>query len=131
MRGVISDSARCALCNEAIEGLDHLFIGCRKSAEVRTEINKISAMLPDTLNNLEELFTWMGDSNQSKEGRVKREVIGNAYLWGLWRGRNDCVFNNKVFNSSSTTSFIISSLYLWVSSRAGSGNVSNWPVSWL
>ena len=66
-RGVILDDARCVLCDETIESGDHVFAGCRKSAEVRTEVNKNNVLLPNSLNNLEELFNWIGDITQSTE----------------------------------------------------------------
>ena len=58
------------------------------------------------------------------------EVVGNA-LWGIWCGRNDCIFNNKDYNPLRTTNFILSSLFLWVSFRDRRDNISNWPACFV
>ncbi|KAJ9536970.1 hypothetical protein OSB04_029703 [Centaurea solstitialis] len=81
-----------------------------------------------TLDNLlkRDLFVWMDANNQPSEERSRREVIGNAYLWGLWIDRNNSIFNNKEFNSIRTANSILSLMSLWLRSRVGCRSLSSW-----
>ena len=91
--------------------------------EVRQGLNTNTQLLPIPLSTVKELFDWIKENNLTTERRSRREVIGAAYLWGLWIGRNDCVFNNKDFNPSKTASLIKSEMFLWSRARDTRGSL--------
>ncbi|KAJ9541490.1 LOW QUALITY PROTEIN: hypothetical protein OSB04_027996 [Centaurea solstitialis] len=97
LRGIDIDNDHCALCNESEETTDHLFFTCRKAKEVRQELNSRRQLVLEACSNMNDFFTWM--CNKNNHDTDGREISGNAYLWLMWKGRNDKIFNDIDFNA--------------------------------
>ncbi|KAJ9565341.1 hypothetical protein OSB04_001307 [Centaurea solstitialis] len=121
-KGLNLDTDTCLLCNDSGETGDHLFITCRTAVEVRRRINVWWNCLPSLCNSVRDFFEEISSKNQPDSQRLLKEAIGQAYVWAMWKGRNDLLFNNKAFNILVTANWIQSAVFLWCNSRIVGGN---------
>jgi len=105
-RGIAIGDDRCYLCHESSETGDHIFLSCRKANEVRRAINIWWNLLPTHARTMEEFFNDLGRDDQPAASRNFKEIIGQAYIWAMWNGRNEAIFNNKSFDSLRTANAI-------------------------
>ncbi|KAJ9566944.1 hypothetical protein OSB04_002910 [Centaurea solstitialis] len=116
-KGLNLDTDTCPLCSDSGETGDHLFITCRTAVEVRRRINVWWNCLPSLCNSVHDFFEEISSKNQPDSQRLLKEAIGQAYVWAMWKGRNDLLFNNKAFNILGTANWIQSVVFLWCNSR--------------
>ncbi|KAJ9550277.1 hypothetical protein OSB04_014322 [Centaurea solstitialis] len=107
----------CPLCNDHSKSGDHLFITCRVASEVRRQLNCWWNEIPMHINTISEFFEDTCCTNQPDLNRPLKEIIGQAYFWLIWKGRNDVVFNNKSFNTHGTANMIQTTIFSWLKSR--------------
>jgi hypothetical protein len=94
-RGVVSvEGVSCPLCLAEIESATNLFLHCRFAAGIWYDINRwlgVVSVLPPSVPLSYALLVG-GGSN--KRRRKCFSIIWLAYVWVLWKTRNDVVFNN-------------------------------------
>ncbi|KAJ9544401.1 hypothetical protein OSB04_024108 [Centaurea solstitialis] len=125
-KGLNWDTDTCPLCSVSGETGDHLFITCRTVVEVRRRINVWWNCLPSLCNSVRDFFEEISSKNQPDSQRLLKEAIGQAYVWAMWKGRNELLFNNKAFNILGTANWIQSAVFLWCNSRIVGGSKFNW-----
>jgi hypothetical protein len=100
-RGIITAvDARCPLCNDEGETATHLFLHCRFVAGIWYAILMwlgVFSVLPPTLSMSYALLVGYGSNKKRRKGF---SVVWLAYIWAVWKARNDRVFNNVVFDAS-------------------------------
>ena len=82
--------------------------------------------MPRQCTTVEELLNVADHNDLLVTPRSIREVAGQAFVWALWMGRNEKIFNNKDLVPHRTTSNILSYVFLWCYSRDISGNSLGW-----
>ncbi|KAJ9562123.1 hypothetical protein OSB04_007283 [Centaurea solstitialis] len=125
-RGVGIENDFCDLCSENRETADHILVNCRKAVAVRRALNSQRNMLPISCSKVADIFEFMCDKNQTPTEQLFREVTGHAYLWTMWIGRNEKVFNQKSFDPIRTANGIKSLVFLWFKSRDTRGREMGW-----
>lgn len=89
-------SLRCALCDEALETSNHLFMHCRVARGVWLELFRwidTSFIMPPSL--FIHWFCWnVGASNKKVTNGFR--LIWHAAIWMLWKARNDKIFKDTV-----------------------------------
>jgi hypothetical protein len=94
-RGVINvENSLCPLCLEEVEMACHLFLHCRIAAGFWYAINRwfgVCSVIPPSLPLSYAILVGYGSNRKRRKGL---SVIWLAFVWVLWRVRNDRVFNN-------------------------------------
>jgi hypothetical protein len=100
-RGIISaNESRCPLCNVEIETTSHLFLRCRYVIGIWYAILRwlgVFLVLPPTIFMSYTMLVWGGSNKKRRKGF---SVVWLAYIWAVWKARNDRIFNNVVFDAS-------------------------------
>ncbi|KAJ9555460.1 hypothetical protein OSB04_010074 [Centaurea solstitialis] len=128
-KGFRLDNDTCPLCNNHSESGDHLFIICRVASEVRKQLNCWWNKIPMHSNTISEFFEDTCCTNQPDLNRPLKEIIGQAYFWIMWKGRNDAIFN-KSFNPQGTANLIQTTIFSWLKSRCYRRVSANW-TDWI
>jgi hypothetical protein len=96
-RGVISiDEAACPWCSQGIESSCHLFLHCHFSAAVWNALTRwlgVVILIPPNALMAYVTFVTHGSNNKRRKGY---SIVWLAFVWSLWKFRNDRIFNNKV-----------------------------------
>jgi hypothetical protein len=96
-RGVVNvENSLCPLCLQEVETACHLFLHCRIATGVWYAINRwfgVSSVMPPSLPSSYAIFVGHGANRKRRKGL---SVIWLAFVWVLWKVRNDRVFNNVV-----------------------------------
>ncbi|WJX67429.1 hypothetical protein P8452_51895 [Trifolium repens] len=100
-RGIITAvDARCPLCNDDVETATHLFLQCRYATGIWFAILRwlgVFSVLPPSLAMSYALLVGYGTNKKRRKGF---SVVWLAYVWAVWKARNDRVFNNIAFDAS-------------------------------
>ncbi|KAJ9565851.1 hypothetical protein OSB04_001817 [Centaurea solstitialis] len=117
-KGVALVDDICPWCQECPENREHIFVTCRKSAEVRNVINMWWKVLDSNDNNFDDLLIRRSDVSENKRTKVCKEVVLNA-----------AIFSNTPLNTWRAANEVQSYAYLWVHNRCFFGKSINW-VDW-
>jgi hypothetical protein len=94
-RGVIRmEDSGCPLCNNAMETTSHLFLHCRVTANIWYAIMRwfgVVVVIPPTVAISYAMLVGCG-SNRKR--RKCLSIVWLAFVWVVWKIRNDRVFNN-------------------------------------
>jgi hypothetical protein len=94
-RGVIRvEDSGCPLCNDAMETTSHLFLHCRVTANIWYAIMRwfgVVVVIPPTVAISYAMLVGCG-SNRKR--RKCLSIVWLAFVWVVWKIRNDRVFNN-------------------------------------
>jgi hypothetical protein len=100
-RGIITvEDSRCPLCNIEIETAGHLFLRCRYVTGIWYAILRwlgVVSVLPPTILLSYAMLVGCGSNKKRRKGF---SVVWLAYIWVVWKARNDRIFNNVVFDAS-------------------------------
>ncbi|KAK2416256.1 hypothetical protein QL285_038667 [Trifolium repens] len=91
--------ALCVACNSKLETSVHLFLHCDVAAHVWYEIARWvghDLIMPPTLGHSFSLLLSCGFGKIRKKGLA---LIWHAFIWSIWRARNNRIFNNGSSNS--------------------------------
>ncbi|KAJ9566154.1 hypothetical protein OSB04_002120 [Centaurea solstitialis] len=124
-KGLQIGSALCAFCKEHQENGNHIFVTCTKPTEVRRIVNKWWNVLPESCNNTNEVLGSFSSMKHASNGEIIKDAIVHAYIWIVWKGRNDMIFKGEAFNIFRAANDIQSLVYSWICNR------SSLKVSWL
>ena len=119
----------CVLCHEHQESEEHIFGRYRKSLEVRIAVNKWWNLLPSTDAGLEDFFVDVDNSHLQPNKNLFKAIVSQAYVWAIWKGRNEALFNDHVFNSFLVANVIQANAYQWCRDRSPFGRGYSW-VNW-
>jgi len=73
-----------------------------------------------------EFYEAAYSGDQTKEEKALKEIAEQAYIWAIWKGRNDALFNYQAFNPLRTANYIQSLIFLWCFSRVKNGRRLDW-----
>ena len=93
---------------------------------MRRAVNVWANLLPLHCTKVTDIEDMVFDGGNSKDMCMQKQVTGQAYVWCIWKGRNEAIFNNKEFNSLRTANEIQSSVFLWYSSRGAQNCIFDW-----
>ena len=105
----------CVVDCGSLETSQHLFMGCAVSYNVWHHVRVwlgIDFVAPNTLRNHFVQFTYMAGMPRSTHMFFK--VIWLAFVWVLWKDRNNCVFNNMTFDHLALIEKIKLNSFLWL-----------------
>jgi hypothetical protein len=95
-RGVIGpDEIGCSMCAEEVETSNHLFLHCGFAANVWYSINRWLGVMVILPLNLALSYVMLVGSGTIKKRKKGYSLVWLAYIWVMWRMRNDFIFNNK------------------------------------
>jgi hypothetical protein len=96
-RGVIRfEDALCPLCATTIETSGHVFLHCRFAAEVWYRLSRWLGMTTVLPPNVLSSYVMLVGYGSNKKQRKVFSIAWLAFVWALWKSRNDCIFNNEV-----------------------------------
>ncbi|KAM0026479.1 putative reverse transcriptase zinc-binding domain-containing protein [Helianthus debilis subsp. tardiflorus] len=127
-RNVQLDSYLCKICGEVDETEDHLFVGCQFALaiwDIVAEWIRCPSFFAFTVKDV------IGFHNQIWGTRNWRKLVQSIImvtLWGIWRARNDRVFNDKEPRVEEVKNEIRQLSFLWFKHRAKRPSVTwdNW-----
>ncbi|KAJ9547947.1 hypothetical protein OSB04_020490 [Centaurea solstitialis] len=77
-------------------------------------------------NTLEDLYFRLYDHGDDNRKRVIKDVVWHAYLWFIWKGRNEVVFAKSVFIPRMVVDGIHRLAFRWVQNRSSFGRSLKW-----
>jgi hypothetical protein len=96
-RGILlTDAIGCPLCNGAVESTRHLFLHCPFASVVWYGLNRwlgVVVVPPSEMVMSYELLVACGSNKKIRRGFSS---VWLAFLWVIWKTRNDRIFNNVV-----------------------------------
>ncbi|GAU23763.1 hypothetical protein TSUD_128680 [Trifolium subterraneum] len=93
-RIITSGDALCPVCGDTVETLRHLFLHCRFAAAVWYRVNQwlgTMVVIPPDIRMSYGLLVGCGGNKKIRRGY---SIVWLAFVWVIWRCRNDQVFNN-------------------------------------
>ncbi|GAU26446.1 hypothetical protein TSUD_294120 [Trifolium subterraneum] len=88
------EDALCPTCGETIETVRHLFLHCRFASAVWYRVNRwlgTMVVIPHDIIMSHGLLVGCGGNKKVRKGY---SIVWLAFVWVIWRFRNDRVFNN-------------------------------------
>lgn len=112
--------ARCPLCDQAPETMQHLLLACPFSRQVWFEILswlRMQCRPPDGEATLNE---WWTAAQQATPKPLRKGLASTTLLvpWMIWKHRNDCVFDRAQPSVRSLALKIKEEAALWASAGA-------------
>ncbi|CAN1806718.1 hypothetical protein LINPERHAP1_LOCUS24773 [Linum perenne] len=84
----------CSLCCSCLESVDHIFLHCAFASEVWSQFSSTLSMHGPLLGDVVGLFqVWKG-MNCLQAFAPTLEVLLHAFLWFIWKERNDRIFSD-------------------------------------
>ena len=113
-RGIVLHSGLCPLCNREEETENHLFLNCSTAKELAASLCGWwgSGGIPAGTVDVAQLFI----SNQITHA-AKRETARRAFLWTIWKGRNEAIFEGKVMHNTQLVMEVKKLSYSWFCNR--------------
>jgi hypothetical protein len=106
-RNVLSlADSRCIFCDLYVESTCHLFLHCCYTAEVWYALTRwlgVVLILPPTMSSSFALFVGCGSNKKRRKGF---SIIWLAFVWAMWKVRNDRVFNNITVDTTVVVELI-------------------------
>lgn len=91
----VEESKRCVFCEGGDESMTHLFLHCEWVSKVWSEVIRwldFTFIMPSNL--FVHALCWTREVG-SKKLRRAAWLIWHAVVWGVWKSRNDRIFNSK------------------------------------
>ncbi|XP_071704384.1 uncharacterized protein [Rutidosis leptorrhynchoides] len=127
-RGIDLNSARCPICDDDIESLDHSLLSCKFAWGIWEKILEWLKARNIYTNNIRDLFDVESGGNFSDVAKSNWQGIiwTSGYL--ILKNRNDKVFKNKCWNVPVAVSEIQVKSYDWIAKRCKVKNLEwhNW-----
>jgi hypothetical protein len=128
-RGVVGAvDSMCPFCSLEVESVCHLFLHCSYTAKIwYAVINWYGAVLV-LPPNLHLSFVGLVGCGSNKRRRKGLAVVWSAYVWAVWKARNDRIFNNRLFEVVEVVELIQRLSWRWFlnSSALGSSLLYEW-----
>ncbi|PNX97438.1 cysteine-rich receptor-like protein kinase [Trifolium pratense] len=111
----------CALCNLKVETVLHLFLHCEIAAKVWYAITSWLGFIIILPNNFFSSLAVFLSCAKNKKEKAGLAMIWTAFMWVLWKIRNDCVFNNGVLNVGEVVEQVKVLSWKWFVGRVAKG----------
>jgi hypothetical protein len=121
---------QCALCGSEMETATHLFLHCINTAKVWYAIMNWLGLVLILPNSLEINFAMVVGCATNKAAREGLILIWNAFMWVVWRSRNDSVFNNKAADTVEMVEQIQLLSWMWFLNRKAKGPCLLYEWKW-
>jgi hypothetical protein len=122
-RGILSqEEIVCSVCADKIETASHLFLHCDFAANVWYALNRwlgVIIILPPNLVMSYSCFVACGNNRKYRKGF---SLVWLAFVWGMWRMRNDRIFNNKVTTTEEVVDYIQRISWQWYLNNVAKGS---------
>ncbi|KAJ9541514.1 hypothetical protein OSB04_028020 [Centaurea solstitialis] len=126
-KGIELENYSFRLCHGHSEPRDHLFLSCSKEKEVRIAVNAWWKLFSVEGGRLDEILYRANNSEtNSNKRRLIEDTLVHAYLWLIWKGRNEVIFNNAHFNPSLIANHIQATACFWIHNRSSFGKLFSW-----
>jgi hypothetical protein len=103
IRGLILDGEdMCFLCGVELETAHHLFLHCRFAAAVCCALNRWLGVVVVPPGDVLTSYGMLVGSGRNKKIRKGYSSVWLAFVWVIWKSRNDRIFNNLVVNVDDT-----------------------------
>ncbi|XP_026378108.1 uncharacterized protein LOC113272494 [Papaver somniferum] len=106
---------RCILCKSNEETIDHLFIHCPEMYDVwmffMKEFHRDWVISESATN----LFIEQQARGLTENGRTIWELLPFAFVWGVWKQRNKCIFQDSEYSQEILIRKIKALLLYWTS----------------
>ena len=117
--------ARCLLCDQEEENIQHLLVGCVFTRQFWFSLLRrfgLSTLTPQPQDI--SFDDWWEKAEVSVAGELRKGLNSLIILgaWSVWRHRNDCVFNGTVPNVATAVILAMDEAQLW--SLAGARDLS-------
>ncbi|XP_045792042.1 uncharacterized protein LOC123886801 [Trifolium pratense] len=93
-RMLLIDQQNCVFCGHMTETAAHLFLHCNFTAKVWYGLTSWLGLTLIIPPNIATSFAMWATCVNSKKQKAGMRLIWSAFMWILWKRRNDCVFNN-------------------------------------
>ncbi|KAK2397838.1 hypothetical protein QL285_059374 [Trifolium repens] len=123
-------NSRCVFCDLAVESTSHLFLHCGFSAEVWYALSRwlgVVLVLPPCISMSYAIFVGCG-SNRKR--RKCFSLIWLAFIWVLWKTRNDRVFNNIIVDASTVVDLVQRLSWQWFLNNIANGPCLLYEWTW-
>jgi hypothetical protein len=105
--------ANCPFCDLEVESARHLFLHCRFTARIWFAVLRwfgVVSVLPPSVVSSFAVLVGCGSNNKRRKGLA---VIWLAFVWAVWKVRNDFVFNNVVVEVGEVLKLIQRFFWRW------------------
>jgi hypothetical protein len=130
-RNVLSpEESRCVFCDLFVESASHLFLHCCYTADVwyaLTRWLRVVLVLPPNLSSSFALFVGCGSNKKRRKGF---SIIWLAFVWAMWKVRNDLVFNNITVDTRTVVDLIQRLSWQWFVSNTAKGSCLLYEWTW-
>ncbi|XP_023771129.1 uncharacterized protein LOC111919768 [Lactuca sativa] len=92
-RGVQVHSTQCSACISGMESMDHMLLKCPFVVDLWNRIWEWCGITPIIFSSIKEMLTYIAMTGQCPKRRTTLLSIISGALWGIWRARNDRIFN--------------------------------------
>ncbi|EOY00278.1 Uncharacterized protein TCM_010121 [Theobroma cacao] len=107
----------CPLCNDSIETVDHLFVGCINVKSLWYAWCKEWGFAWVMPARFKELMTmWNAIYVKAGSDKIWRMAVF-AITWTIWIGRNEVIFHNKVWDKELIWELIKLKVAMWANAR--------------
>ena len=125
-RGAFNGPNICVFCKSQQENAKHIFATCTKSTDIRKMVNKWWDVLAVRGDNLNAIFGSFKGMKQASKDDIIKDAIKQAYIWVVWKGRNDEIFNGVHFSTFRAANDIQSLVFSWYCNRSSFGKSTSW-----
>ncbi|WJX12391.1 hypothetical protein P8452_02899 [Trifolium repens] len=119
-RMIEANQTNCVVCGLGPETETHLFLHCSGAAKIWCDILRwlgFCLVIPPNLVTAVAMWTCTND----KKDRAGICLIWCAYVWVLWKARNENVFNNTIINLDVVVEQIKVLSWQWFIGRVAKG----------
>jgi hypothetical protein len=125
-----SDESRCVFCDLLVESASHLFLHCSFTEEVWYALTRwlgVVLVLPPSVPLSYAMFVGCGSNKKRRKGF---SIIWLAFIWVLWKARNDRVFNNITVDASTVVDLVQRLSWQWFLNNTAKGPCLLYEWTW-
>lgn len=124
-RGVKIETNNCSACIGESECANHVLIKCPFAATVIQKIIRWCGVTTCNIQNIDELIQFAANWSRCPKKRKRFNEICYGMLWGIWRARNERLFQERFANPCGVVDNINATVYTWIKCRGKKFNC-NW-----
>ena len=109
------------------ENEDHIFATCSKTTETRSAINRWwTGAFEDDCDSKQDVFGLDLAHTQNISGDLIKDAVVQAYVWAIWKARNEVIFKGHNFNPIGVANEIKLAVFSRVCNRNKGEKTLNW-----